>query len=244
MKFSIRQTGVMGGIRTRRASCGGDFARDTSGAAVITFAFCLWPFLLFIFMIIEVATLFFITAEIEHGAGEAARDIRLGGYAATPGLSPEAQQAAYQAQFVDDFCSRAVALFECRTRLQIDVRSFPDFASVATAAPVTIQPVDGDDADDGDAGDGGDSGDGGSADADEDAEAGVPCAPDNPNPQFCPGEEGAVVLVRAFYQWPAFTPALAVVNNVAMQERVLRATTVFRNEAFDFSDPVTPPEGG
>ena len=243
MKFSIRQTGAMGGIRMRRAWRGCGFVRDASGIAAITFAFCLWPFLLFMFMIIEVAVLFFITAEVEHTAGETARDIRLGEYAATPGLSPEEQQAAYQAQFVDDFCSRSVALFECRTRLQVDVRTFPDFASAAAAAPVNVQPVGG--GDEGDAGDsgGGSAGDGGDDEGDDSGGGGVPCAPDNPNPQFCPGGEGAIVLVRAFYQWPAFTPALSVVNNVAMQERVLSATAVFRNEGFDFTDPVTPPTG-
>lgn len=56
----------------------------------------------------------------------------------------------------------------------------------------------------------------------------------DPNPQFQPGTAGDVVLVRVFYSWPMMTPLIGqTMSNMAGNNRLVSATTAFRNEPFD-----------
>jgi Flp pilus assembly protein TadG len=52
--------------------------------------------------------------------------------------------------------------------------------------------------------------------------------------KFDPGSAGDVVVVRAFYVWPVFTPTLGVkFANMANGHRLLEASFAFRNEPFN-----------
>jgi Flp pilus assembly protein TadG len=52
--------------------------------------------------------------------------------------------------------------------------------------------------------------------------------------KFEPGSAGDVVVVRAFYVWPVFTPTLGVkFANMADGHRLLEASFAFRNEPFN-----------
>lgn len=53
------------------------------------------------------------------------------------------------------------------------------------------------------------------------------------NFKFDPGSPGDVVVVRAFYVWPMFTPVgLTNFTNMAGGKRLLEASIAFRNEPF------------
>jgi Flp pilus assembly protein TadG len=53
------------------------------------------------------------------------------------------------------------------------------------------------------------------------------------NQQFSPGGAGDVVLVRVFYTWQITTPMIGqTLSNMANNERLVEATTAFRNEPF------------
>lgn len=52
------------------------------------------------------------------------------------------------------------------------------------------------------------------------------------NTQFQIGLSGDVIVVRAFYAWPMFTPTGAVYANMYGQNRLISASTAFKNEPF------------
>ncbi len=54
------------------------------------------------------------------------------------------------------------------------------------------------------------------------------------NPQFQMGDAGEIVLIRAFYEWDVFTPGVGFVmaNMSNGEQRLLQASTAFRNEPF------------
>jgi Flp pilus assembly protein TadG len=54
------------------------------------------------------------------------------------------------------------------------------------------------------------------------------------NMSFDPGAAGDVVVVRAFYTWPVFTPTVGQkFSNMAGGKRLLEASLAFRNEPFN-----------
>jgi Flp pilus assembly protein TadG len=55
--------------------------------------------------------------------------------------------------------------------------------------------------------------------------------------KYCPGNDGEIVVVRMFYQWPLFVTGLGYnIANLSGSKRLLIATAAFRNEPFS-----TPP---
>lgn len=50
---------------------------------------------------------------------------------------------------------------------------------------------------------------------------------------YCPGNAGAIVVVRLFYQWPLFVTGLGYnIASLAGSKRLLYGTAAFRNEPF------------
>jgi Flp pilus assembly protein TadG len=53
------------------------------------------------------------------------------------------------------------------------------------------------------------------------------------NLAYCPGNAGAIVVVRLFYQWPLFVTGLGYnIASLAGGKRLLYGTAAFRNEPF------------
>jgi Flp pilus assembly protein TadG len=53
------------------------------------------------------------------------------------------------------------------------------------------------------------------------------------NLQYCPGNGGAIVVVRLFYQWPLFVTGLGYnIASLTGSKRLLYGTAAFRNEPF------------
>ena len=109
------------------------FAADKRGLAAVEFAMIAIPFFLLIFGLLEVCVIFIMSSVLEHGASEAARSIRTGQF----------QQAGFdQAQFKNDICGELFGMLSCDSKLQLDVKTFADFAS--TGNPDPIDPATGD----------------------------------------------------------------------------------------------------
>ncbi len=109
------------------------FASDKRGIAAVEFAMIAIPFFFLIFGLLEVCVIFIMSSVLEHGASEAARAIRTGQF----------QQAGFdQAQFKNDICDELFGLLSCDSKLQLDVKTFSDFAGAGNPDP--IDPVTGD----------------------------------------------------------------------------------------------------
>jgi len=53
------------------------------------------------------------------------------------------------------------------------------------------------------------------------------------NMKYCPGNSGDIVVVRLFYQWPAFVTGLGFnLSNLSGNKVLLSATAAFKNEPF------------
>jgi Flp pilus assembly protein TadG len=52
------------------------------------------------------------------------------------------------------------------------------------------------------------------------------------NTSFQMGAAGDVVVVRAYYQWPLFSPAASLFANMSGNNRLVYASTAFKNEPF------------
>jgi hypothetical protein len=52
------------------------------------------------------------------------------------------------------------------------------------------------------------------------------------NTQFQMGVAGDVIVVRAFYAWPMFSPTGYVFSNMSGHNRLVSASTAFKNEPF------------
>ncbi|GAB5456805.1 MAG: hypothetical protein Hens2KO_30340 [Henriciella sp.] len=108
------------------------FASDKRGLAAVEFAMIAIPFFLLIFGLLEVCVIFIMSSVLEHGASEAARAIRTG----------QLQQAGFdQAQFKSDICDELFGMLSCDSKLQLDVKTFADFAG--TGSPDPIDPATG-----------------------------------------------------------------------------------------------------
>lgn len=103
------------------------FASDKRGLAAVEFAMIAIPFFLLIFGLLEVCVIFIMSSILEHGASEAARQIRTGQF----------QQAGFdQTRFKSDICDELFGLLSCDSRLQLDVRTFSDFAGAGNPDPL------------------------------------------------------------------------------------------------------------
>lgn len=111
-----------------RAHIHGLREREDASAAV-EFALVATPFFLLLIGIFEICLIFVISTVLNFGAQEAARDIRTGNF------QTHATAAATAAQFQTNICDQMANLFDCDTKLQIDVRTVSSFPSIQDAVP-------------------------------------------------------------------------------------------------------------
>jgi Flp pilus assembly protein TadG len=112
--------------RARTASPLRRFARNNRGVAAIEFALVVLPFLALLFAIIETAMVFFATQVLETAVADSARLVMTG----------QAQDGGFtQASFKTAVCSRISALFDCKNKMYIDVRTFAQFAAISMNSP-------------------------------------------------------------------------------------------------------------
>ncbi len=103
-------------------------ARQEDGAAAVEFAMVAAPFLAMVFAIIETSIVFFAGQALETAAADSARLIMTG----------QAQNGGYdQNKYKTEVCKKIYGLFNCNAGLYVDVKSYPNFASVPTAKPIT-----------------------------------------------------------------------------------------------------------
>lgn len=106
--------------------------------------------------------------------------------------------------FKTGICNRMLWLqADCASKLRVDVRVFPLFKDVKDAPPPIVTPP------------------------------GKNPEFNTANNCFKPGGPTNIVLVRAFYEWTLYTPALdASLVNLGNSKRLLTAATIFRNEPY------------
>ena len=105
------------------------FARARQGATAVEFAIVALPFMILLFGIIELGTVFLVSATLDNATERAARMIRTGEFQTGGNTSK------------DDFrglvCGRMAFLSSpCVATLKVDVRTFDSFNDVAAAAGI------------------------------------------------------------------------------------------------------------
>lgn len=104
------------------------FRKDRKGSTAVEFAMLAIPFLSLVFAIFETSMVHMTSQVLQTAVSDASRLIMTG----------QAQAAGYNGvDFKNEVCKRVKATFDCPNMLQIDVRTFPSFAS-ATAPPPPI----------------------------------------------------------------------------------------------------------
>jgi Flp pilus assembly protein TadG len=106
------------------------FARARRGAVAVEFAFVIFPFLLLLFGIVELALVFTVSTTLEAATESAARRIRTGEFQTGASTS--------KVDFRDLVCQRMSWLqASCASTLIVDVRTFAvdDFTSLAANTP-------------------------------------------------------------------------------------------------------------
>ena len=112
--------------RTRLARMAGRFARAERGATAVEFALVGIPFLMLIFAIIELGLVFLVSITLETAVADVGRTIRTGQVQTAGGTASTFKTAV---------CNKLSWLgSKCQGALQIDVRTFSDYASTNTSS--------------------------------------------------------------------------------------------------------------
>jgi len=101
--------------------------RKQDGAAAVEFGFVAMPFVILIFAILETAMVFFAGQTLETAVADSSRLI-MTGQAQTQGFD--------RAAFKNSVCARIYGLFDCQNGLYIDVKTYPNFASINLDPPL------------------------------------------------------------------------------------------------------------
>ncbi|MHB2166641.1 TadE/TadG family type IV pilus assembly protein [Alsobacter sp. R-9] len=105
------------------------FGRDRRGSTAVEFAMLAIPFLSLVYAIFETSMVHMTGQVLQTAVTDASRLIMTG----------QAQNAKYTGvDFKTEVCKRVKATFDCPNLLQVDVQTFPNFAS-ATAPPPPIK---------------------------------------------------------------------------------------------------------
>ena len=103
---------------------------DKRGAAMVEFALLMLPFFILVFGIFEVGLVTWGGLELDNATNDAARLVRTG----------RAQSGNYDAnRLKQEVCARVSLLFDCPSKLRMDVRTFVSFGSMAPPQPLTPQ---------------------------------------------------------------------------------------------------------
>ncbi|NEX94685.1 TadE/TadG family type IV pilus assembly protein [Caulobacter sp. 17J65-9] len=106
-----------------------DLARRDDGATAVEFAFVIGPFLFMLFAVLELAIVFTVSALLENATVDTSRRIRTGELQTAGG--------ATKTTFRNDICAHMPLLeTQCRERLQIDVRTYQQWADAQPVDPI------------------------------------------------------------------------------------------------------------
>lgn len=113
--------------RLKKAASHFSALRSRSGSAAIEFAFVAPVFFLFLMATMETGLIYLSNFVLQNATSDAARQIRTGQVAASN---------MTQAQFRTLICNGIAPLLACDPNLQIDVETFPSFASANITNPI------------------------------------------------------------------------------------------------------------
>jgi Flp pilus assembly protein TadG len=103
---------------------------DRRGAAMVEFALLMLPFFILVFGIFEVGLVTWGGLELDNATNDAARLVRTG----------RAQSGNYDAnRLKQEVCARVSLLFDCTSKLRLDVRTFASFGSMTAPQPLNAQ---------------------------------------------------------------------------------------------------------
>ena len=117
--------GVLAPLWLKRLKSWGD---DNRGVAAVEFAMIAVPFFFLIFGLLEICVIFIMASVMEHGLNEAARGIRTGELQSGEDFDRDA--------FEDIVCAEIFDMFECKGKIQLDVKTYEDFASTSNPTPI------------------------------------------------------------------------------------------------------------
>lgn len=103
--------------------------RDERGATLIEFSLLMLPFFILLFGIFEVGLVTWGGLELDNATSDAARLVRTG----------QAQGKLDQAQLKQAVCDRVSVLFDCNSKLRLDIRTFTSFGNMAAPTPLNAQ---------------------------------------------------------------------------------------------------------
>ncbi len=103
--------------------------KNKDGATAIEFALLILPFSLTVFVILEIALIFFVDSALDSSLHKSARSVRVG-TAQNPG-SPW-----NLAKFKSDLCSHMAYYFDCTNSLKVSSRVITDISNVSYIDPV------------------------------------------------------------------------------------------------------------
>lgn len=106
-----------------------DLVRREDGATAVEFAFVIGPFLFMLFAVLELAIVFSVSVMLENATVDTSRRIRTGELQTAGG--------ATATSFRNDVCAHMPWMeAQCRERLQIDVRTFQQWADAQPVDPI------------------------------------------------------------------------------------------------------------
>ncbi len=105
-----------------------NWAEDNRGLAAVEFAMIATPFFFLIFGLLEICVIFIMSSVLEHGLNEAARGIRTGELQSGEEFNRDA--------FEDIVCAEIFEMFECKGKIELDVKTFDSFATTGNPNPI------------------------------------------------------------------------------------------------------------
>jgi len=121
----------------KRASAAlGRFVAARRGATAVEFSLVALPFFMLLFGVLELGMMFMASTTIEGAVNTAARKIRTGELQ----TSGSATAAAFKTEVCNNMSWLSSA--DCSSKLQVDVRTFANFASINVTPPVNNGAID------------------------------------------------------------------------------------------------------
>ena len=101
--------------------------RNDRGATMLEFSLVAFPIILLLVGTVEIGFIYWGTKELENATGTGARFVRTG----------QAQQSNWSSSDLKvEICRRTSLLYDCTTKLRVDVVSATSFAAFAPVAPL------------------------------------------------------------------------------------------------------------
>lgn len=108
--------------RPSRWTRGARFRSHDGGATAVEFGIVALPFLFGLMAIFEVALTFLSGQTLQMAVDNVSRQVRTGEF--------HASAATSKTDFINAICSEAILLYDCPTRLRVDIREFPQFQDI------------------------------------------------------------------------------------------------------------------